>query len=137
MPLETYYSFPNIDEDNNRVKVYLNKKWLDFLIPEGCYELEAIDKELQRRIIQKGGLKDDVKLSPNLNTFKCEMSLNRGIQVDFRGSNSIRTVLGFEAKIYTDKLIFKSYISLSNYQGDFKLTFTDESKREWFIHQKN
>ena len=104
--LETYYSFPNIDQDNNRIKVYLKdgKKWLDILIPEGCYELVAIDKELQRQIIEKGGKQDDVKLSPNLNTFKCEMSLHQGIEVDFRGSSSIRTVLGFEAKIYKEKL---------------------------------
>ena len=101
--LETYYSFPNIDEGNNRILVYL-KKWICFHIPAGCYELKDIDKELQRQIIRAGGKKDDVKLSPNLNTFHCEMSLNDGIKVDFRGSNSIRTVLGFEAKTYTDGL---------------------------------
>ena len=101
--LETYYSFPNIDEGNNRILVYLKKKWLCFHIPVGCYELKAIDNELQRQIVRAGGAKDDVKLSPNLNTFKCEMLLNEGVQVDFCGSNSIRTVLGFEAKIYTER----------------------------------
>jgi hypothetical protein len=50
--------------------------------------------------------------------------------------NSTDIDSGDVEKINTDKLIFKSYISLSNYQGGFKLTFTDESKREWFIHQK-
>jgi len=51
--------------------------------------------------------------------------------------NSTNIESGDVEKISADKLIFKSYISLNNYQGGFKLTFTDESKREWFIHQKN
>jgi hypothetical protein len=36
-----------------------------------------------------------------------------------------------------NKIIFKSYLSLNNYIGNFKLTFTDESNREWFIYQRN
>ena len=36
-----------------------------------------------------------------------------------------------------NKIIFKSYLSLNNYIGNFKLTFIDESKREWFIYQNN
>ncbi len=109
--LETYYSFPNIDDGNNRILVFLTK-WICFHIPEGCYELKAIDKELQKQIIQAGGKKDDVKLSPNLNTFKCEMELNEGIQVDFRGENSIRTVLGFEAKLYTKNATSKDTVNI-------------------------
>ena len=38
-----------MSEGNNIIKVYI-KKWLDFHIPVGCYELEDIDKELQRQI---------------------------------------------------------------------------------------
>ena len=50
--------------------------------------------------------------------------------------NSTNIESGDVEKISSDKLIFKSYLSLNNYQGGFKLTFTDESKIEWFIHQK-
>ena len=51
--------------------------------------------------------------------------------------NSTDIDSGDVEKINSDKLIFNSHLSLNNYQGSFKLTFTDESKREWFIHQNN
>ena len=100
--LETYYSFPNIDEKNNRIRVFI-KKWFDISIPVGCYEIKAINKELQRQIEMKGGKNDDVILTPNLNTFKCEMNLKAGIKVDMSLPNSIGSVLGFDKKIYTEK----------------------------------
>ena len=99
--LETYYSFPNIDENNNKIKVF-SKNWIEVVIPTGCYELKAINKEVQRQVLDKGGKKDDVTLAPNLNTFKCEMTLNAGVKVDFT-ENSLCTVLGFEPEIYTKK----------------------------------
>ena len=40
-------------------------------------------------------------------------------------------------KVNSEKLIFKSYLILNNYYDGFKLTFTDESKREWFIHKSD
>ena len=48
--LETYYSFPNIDAANNRLRVSLDngKTWMDIHIPTGCYEIKAINNELQR-----------------------------------------------------------------------------------------
>ena len=55
--LETYYSFPNIDVSNNHLKVSLDdgKMWMDIHIPIGCYEIKAIDNELQRFIMKKTG----------------------------------------------------------------------------------
>ena len=70
--------------------------------PVGCYELEDIGIELERQIIEKGGKKGYVVLSPNLNTFKCIMTLSTGVSVDMTGENSIREVLGFNEKIYSD-----------------------------------
>ena len=101
--LETYYSFPNIDASNNRLKVLLKgTKWLDIEIPIGSYELSDINQETQRQIIAGGGVKDDVQFIPNMNTLKCLMILKEGIQVDMKGESSIRSVLGFEAKVYKD-----------------------------------
>ena len=53
--LETYYSFPNIDASNNHLKVLLDdgKTWMDIHIPTGCYEIKAINNELQRFIMKK------------------------------------------------------------------------------------
>ena len=55
--LEKYYSFPNIDASNNRHKVSLDdgKTWMDFRMPTGCYEIRAINNELQRFIMTKTG----------------------------------------------------------------------------------
>ena len=52
--LETYNSFLNIDASNNHLKVSLDggKTWMDIHIPTGCYEIKAIDNELQRFIMK-------------------------------------------------------------------------------------
>ena len=101
--LESYYSFPNISENNNCLKVFFNGKWHEIHIPVGCYELEDIGMELDRQIVEKGGIKGSVVLTPNLNTFKCIMTLLTGVSVDMTHQNSIREVLGFDAKIYSEK----------------------------------
>ena len=63
--------------------------------------------------------------------FKGEGYLNLypSIKID---PNSIIT--GDIERINNDKLIFKSHLVLNNYHEDFKVTFTDESKREWFVY---
>ena len=102
--LETYYSFPNIDATNNTLKVLLDGgKWVDIVIPIGSYELSDINRECQRQIVENGGKKDDVQLTPNLNTLKCIMTLKEGIEVDMKGEKSIRSVLGYEAKVYKER----------------------------------
>ena len=102
--LETYFSFPNIDASNNKFKVLLEGVWQNIVIPTGCYDIADINKEVQRQVVNKGGKKDAITLSPNLNTFKCIMTLvGDSIEADMRGENSIRSVLGFEAKIYKAK----------------------------------
>ena len=64
--------------------------------------MDDIGLELNRQIVEKGGTNESVVLSPNLNTFKCIMTLLTGVSVDMTGENSIRQVLGFEAKIYSE-----------------------------------
>ena len=61
--LETYYSFPNIDASNNHLKVSHDdgKTWMNIPIPTGCYEIKAINNELQRFIVKKTGYKEDEK----------------------------------------------------------------------------
>ena len=98
--LETYYSFPNIDASNNCVKVYINDVWKTIQIPIGCYEIEAINKELQRLIVKAGGKKDKVILSANNNTLKCVLDVKADGGIDFGVAHSLRTVLGFNAARY-------------------------------------
>ena len=101
--LETYYSFPNIDATNNTIKVSRDKglTWFTIKIPIGCYEIEAINNALQRFITENGGKVDMVNLSPNPNTLKCILDIKtEDYQVDFRGDNSLRSVLGFNSQTY-------------------------------------
>ena len=105
--LETYYSFPNINTSNNHVKISFDegKTWLDVYIPVGCYEIKAINTELQRFIVQKTGDKKAetrIVLSPNPNTLRCMLEvLDAKCQANFDENDSLCTVLGFERKAYT------------------------------------
>ena len=102
--LETYYSFPNIDATNNMVKMSKDngKTWTLISIPIGCYEIKAINNVLQRLIVEvAGGKADIVTLSPNPNTLKCILEIKTDdYKVDFNVDHSLRSVLGFNAKIY-------------------------------------
>ena len=100
--LETFYSFGNINELNNKLKVFFNNSWKIITIPIGCDELVDINTELQRQIMLKKGPKDAVKLEPNFNTLKCIMTLSKGVKVDMTLKNSLRSVLGFESKVYNE-----------------------------------
>ena len=100
--IETYYSFPNIDKKNNKIRVSLDNgtSWKDLEFAVGCYEHDDINEELQRMLVVVGGKKDDVILKPNRNTFQTIMSIAGNVQVDFKIPNSIRKVLGFDEKLY-------------------------------------
>ena len=99
--LETYYSFPNIDASNNSFKVSTDNgvTWKPLIhIPIGCYEIEAINREVKRLIVKAGGKKDDVTIAPNVNTLQCIIILKDNIVIDFTVNNSLRSVLGFNAQ---------------------------------------
>ena len=99
--LETYYSFPNIDEKNNKIHITLDGvTWYDLTFAVGCYEHKDINKELQRMLEVIGGKKTDITLKPNKNTFQTIMIITDNVLVDFRTPNAIRTVLGFDAAVY-------------------------------------
>lgn len=99
--LETYYSFPNVNKKNNKIKVSLDgSSWSDLTFAVGCYEHRDINEELQRMVVVLGGNKDDIILKPNKNTFQTIMTITGKVQVDFTVEDSIRTILGFDSKIY-------------------------------------
>ena len=93
--LEPYYSFPNIDTSNNHFKISFDegKTWLDVYILVGCYEIKAINTEIQRFIIQKIGDKKAatrIILSPNPNTLRCVLEvLDAKCQVNFDEDDSL------------------------------------------------
>ena len=105
--LETYFSFPNIDSTNNSIRISIDggKNWLNLKIPTGCYEIDGINEALQR-LLRDEKNDDKVKrpylvLSGNRNTLKCVLEIMKDTTiVDFDIENSIRSVLGFEARKY-------------------------------------
>ena len=105
--LETYYSFPNINKSNNHIKISFGdgeESLLDIHIPVGCYEITAINNELQRRIMQKIGDKkpeERIILSSNPNTLRCVLEvIDKNYRADFDvGDDSLCTVLGFDRKV--------------------------------------
>lgn len=105
--LETYYSFPNIDAKNNnfRYSPDAGSTWFDINVPEGCYEVADVDEYLQRIMKENGHLDTSndtapITVEPNSNTLKSVLKIEEGYRVDLTPENSIRTVLGFESRVY-------------------------------------
>ena len=107
--LETYYSFPNIDDSNN-IFVYSHDQgqtWTKIKIPIGSYEIDDINNYL-RFEMERVGHYDEVNKEPliniaaNSNTLKCILIIGQGYQVDFNQANNISKVLGFTGQKYSE-----------------------------------
>ena len=105
--LETYYSFPNIDDSNNTF-VYSHDQgqtWTKIKIPIGSYEIDDINNYL-RFEMERVGHYDEVNNEPliniaaNSNTLKCILIIGQGYQLDFNQANNISKVLGFTGQKY-------------------------------------
>ena len=88
--LETYYSFPSIDETNN-VFVYSTdngNSWEKIKIPVGSYEIDDVNNTIQFEM-EKRGHYDEINneyyinISANSNTLKSVLIIESGYQVDF------------------------------------------------------
>ena len=104
--LETYYSFPNIDETNN-VFVYSHDQGVKIKIPTGSYEIDDLNNTI-RFEMEKRGHYDEVNndyyinISANSNTLKSILIIEPGYQVDFNQQNNLSKVLGFTGKKYVE-----------------------------------
>lgn len=89
---QTSYSWTNVNSQNNTF-VYSSDKGGSFktiVLPEGAYELEAINSEIQRQI---GA--DTLSISPNLATLRAIIEVfNPDFQVDV-GKSTLNTLLGW------------------------------------------
>ena len=107
--LETYYSFPYIDETNN-VFVYSpdnGNSWEKIKIPEGSYEIDDINNTILQEMKRRGhydSINEDyyINISANSNTLKSVLILEKDYQVDFHHQNSLAKVLGFTGAKYTE-----------------------------------
>ena len=107
--LETYYSFPNIDDTNN-VFVYSPDQgttWVKIKIPTGSYEIDDLNNTIHLEM-EKQGHYDEVNneyyinISANSNTLKSVLIIDSGYQVDFNQPNNLSKVLGFTGTKYVE-----------------------------------
>ena len=107
--LETYYSFPNIDDSNN-IFVYSHDQgqtWTKIKIPTGSYEIEDLNQTI-RFEMEKVGHYDEVNqesyinIAANSNTLKSILIIGKDYQVDFNQPNNLSKVLGFTGKKYIE-----------------------------------
>ena len=103
--VETYYSFPNIFETDNAIKLSNDggTTWKLVKLPTGCYDIKAINTTLKRLIKEElKGKEENICLSANKISLGCILTLKEKVMVDFDVDNSLRTVLGFPAAIYKE-----------------------------------
>ena len=107
--LETYYSMPNVDVSNNSFTIRKDGYQHNIVIPTGCYGLMDLNKEIGRQL-REIDMAKAVEFHGNYNTYKCIMLLKSGYTVTFK-ENSLRILLGFEAKSYTAHTMAKRFES--------------------------
>lgn len=101
---ESYHTIPNVNTSNN--KFYFGEDDREISIPEGSYELHAINEYLRRTISQAAvrtknnpyrDNKDEypIIIRANLNTMKSEIKCAYGI--NFSKPNNIGSLLGFSS----------------------------------------
>ena len=107
--LETYYSFPNIDENNN-VFVYSYDNgisWEKIKIPVGSYEIDDLNNTIHFEMEKRGHYdeinnENYINICANSNTLKSVLIIEQGYQVDFNHKNSLAKVLGFTGTKYEE-----------------------------------
>lgn len=107
--LQTYNTFPNINETNNKMTILLdnnglfpNNNTLDIVVEPGCYEVEDIKNKIMVIINKYNNLqtKSDDKIVFDLwvqtTDFRCYLKCNR--EIVFNEKANLGLVLGFTDK---------------------------------------
>lgn len=90
--LLTSNSIPNINVGQNRF--YIGDQVIE--IPTGSYEISEIESYLQETIKQRKS-NTTISLKPNNNTLRSE--INASEDIDFRPSDTIANLLGFDRRV--------------------------------------
>lgn len=127
----TYHSIKNVTNRNNVIPFQIEQddgrtSIVDIVIPPGAYELEDINKYIQRALWKKvhpndklqkeEDLNDLFHLVANNNTLKCEITSKYAIRFDST-LNSIAGLLGFNDTMYmtADTIESPNPVSINNY----------------------
>jgi hypothetical protein len=93
---------PNISADfgNNRLRFGYNEVGYTFVIPDGLYSLTDLNATISRLFANAGLPSNLFLLSGDQSTQKTVITFTfAGVQIDFDITDSIRTVLGFDARL--------------------------------------
>jgi len=105
-----WYSWHNIDADfsNNTLRYYNGSTWKNVTIPDGIYDISAINDYLHQEMKANGDSTTnaagedifDIEIVPNFNTLRCKVEISNSYQLDLSVS-SLNSLLGFASKIVT------------------------------------
>jgi hypothetical protein len=118
---KSFNSIPNIEKNKNN-KFYFGSKGKYIEIPEGNYDIEAINKYLQQKLGDSRWLDNDnsttvripkgfqklISIKANNNTLKCRIKCSEDI--DFTKQDSIGHLLGFKPR---------KLAAFGNHESDF------------------
>ena len=100
--LTGYNGIFNITNDNNNFyfkKAIQDEDFIQIRIPPGAYEIESLNNEIKRTIIEKGHYTENnypFKIKPNFSTLGSIVELlTPGPQISFVSADSIGSLLGF------------------------------------------
>ena len=93
---------PNIAVEfgNNRLSFSYSELLYDFVIPDGLYSLTDLNTTISRLLANAGLASNLFILSGDQSTQKTVITYSvSGVRIDFTNPDSIRTVLGFDARL--------------------------------------
>ena len=104
--LSVYNSIFNVTNKNNKFyfkKNLIDEEFVQIIIPQGAYEIESLDAEIKRSIIDQGYYNEDnypYKISPNFSTLGSIIEIKpQGSIIGFVFEDSIGRLLGFNETI--------------------------------------
>ena len=125
--LNTFYTFPNVDQTNNKIKLGRIGKPQVVELSTGSYEVNQIQKEIHR----KCGWKKDAPITfkANNSTLTCIMTIKDGYEVNFSqeacSGASLGPVLGFDAKRYYKPARYESQSTVDILRVNSVLVYCD------------
>lgn len=129
---EIWNTSPNILTGVNDEMPILSGGVLDYtiVIPEGLYDIILLNAEINRQVLENGGLDNDVILYGNSATQKTTIKLlTPGLGIDFSGSQTFRELLGFESVILGPTILANELFDSDNVANfssvDYYLVHTD------------
>ena len=143
--LTGYNGIFNITDKNNQFFFQSPLNHFDEIsISPGAYEIESLDLEIKRLIINRyAGMDDEsypFSIKPNFSTLGSIIEIKDEWKIDFTQDNTIRDVLGFKSKIVSEEYNLSDnpvdIISFDNIfiECDIAKAMIFKSKRTGIIH---